>query len=68
MVAVFVKLNTDRNKKMAKSTRSVRNAIKKRSEEKKRLRRRGLHIDLDKQPTRSIDTKTGRYKIDKQYG
>ena len=68
MVAVFVKLNIDRNKKMAKSTRSVRNAIKKRSEEKKRLRRRGLHIDLDKQPTRSIDPKTGRYKMDKQYG
>ena len=49
MVAVFVKLNIDRNKKMAKSTRSVRNAIKKRSEEKKR---RGLHIDLDKLPTK----------------
>jgi len=40
--------------------------IKKKAEEKKR--RVGLPTDLNKQPTRSIDPKTGRYKMDKQYG
>ena len=58
MVAVFVKLSTDRNKKMARGVIPKKKVVLKQkgfdAERTARIekKRRGLHIDLDKLPTK----------------